>query len=245
MNEMNNMTVLVTGATRGIGRAIAACLVERGAVVVGTGTRDTEARMQGEVGLEGVVWRDLDLSDFASLDAFLESLADFGKIDGLINNAGINRIKSIADVSFEDYEDVLSINLKAPYFLCKSIGNAMVQTGGGSILNIASIWSVVTKPQRTLYTTAKAGLAGLTRALAAELGPSGVIVNTLSPGFTLTDLTRESLSDAEMEALSGQIPMRKMADPEDIAKVAAFLVGPDNRYITGQNIVADGGFTIV
>jgi 3-oxoacyl-[acyl-carrier protein] reductase len=245
MKELKDRTIIVTGATRGIGRAIAACLVERGATVVGTGTRETESRMRGEAGLDGVVWWDLDLADSASLDAFLEGLAELGKIDGLINNAGINRIKPIADVSTEDYEDVLSINLKAPYFLCKSIGSAMAEQGGGSILNIASIWSVVTKPQRTLYTTAKAGLAGLTRALAAELGPSGVLVNTLSPGFTLTDLTRESLSDEEMKGLCDQIPLRKMADPEDIAKVAAFLVGPDNRYITGQNIVADGGFTIV
>lgn len=242
---MKDKTIIVTGATRGIGKAIAACLVERGAAVVGTGTRDTEERMRGEVGLESVVWRDLDLADSASLNSFLVDLADFGKIDGLINNAGVNRIKPIADVSIEDYENVFSINLKAPYFLSKAIGGMMKDQRGGSIVNIASIWSVVTKSQRTLYTTTKAGLAGLTRALAAEFGPSGVLVNTLSPGFTLTDLTRESLSDAEMKGFCDQIPLRKMADPKDIAKVAAFLVGPDNRYVTGQNIIADGGFTIV
>lgn len=242
---MKNKTIVVTGATRGIGLAIAECLVARGALVVGTGTKETEMRMRGEAGMEGVVWKDLDVADSASLNLFLEELQLLGPIHGLINNAGINRIKPISDVSEQEYEDVLNVNLKAPYFLCKSIGKGMVEQGSGSILNIASIWSVVSKPHRTLYSTAKAGLAGLTRALAAELGPSGVLVNSLSPGFTLTDLTRQSLSDEEMKALCGQIPLRKMADPEDIAQIAAFLIGPDNRYITGQNIIADGGFTIV
>jgi 3-oxoacyl-[acyl-carrier protein] reductase len=245
MNDFKDMTVVVTGSTRGIGRAIAECLVARGAQVMGTGTRDTQARMGGEAKLEGVIWKDLDVADPKTLSVFVDELSQLGPIHGLVNNAGINCIKPIAEVSDEDYADVLSVNLHAPYMLCKAVGTQMAERGSGSILNIASIWSVVSKPQRTLYTTAKAGLAGLTRALAVELGPAGILVNTLSPGFTLTDLTRQSLSDEEMEALCGQIPLRKMADPEDIARAAAFLVGPDNRYITGQNLVADGGFTIV
>jgi 3-oxoacyl-[acyl-carrier protein] reductase len=242
---MKDKIIIVTGATRGIGRAIAERLVSQGVMVVGTGTRDTEKRMQGEAGLEGVVWKDLDVGDALSFKTFLEELPLLGPIQGLVNNAGINRIKPIAEVSEEDFAEVLSVNLRAPYLLCQSIGKGMAERGSGSIVNVASIWSVLSKPGRTLYTTAKSGLAGLTRALAVELGPSGVLVNTLSPGFTLTDLTRQSLTQSEMDQLCEQIPLRKIADPDDIARTVAFLVGPDNRYITGQNLVVDGGFTIV
>ncbi len=243
--NMKNKIIIVTGATRGIGRAIAERLVSQGVVVVGTGTRDTEKRMRGEAGLEGVVWKDLDVGDATSMNNFIEELPLLGPIQGLVNNAGINRIKPISEVSEEDFAEVLSVNLRAPYLLCQTIGKGMAERGGGSIVNIASIWSVVSKPGRTLYTTAKSGLAGLTRALAVELGPSGVLVNTLSPGFTLTDLTKQSLTQSEMDQLCEQIPLRKMADPDDIARTVAFLVGPENRYITGQNLVVDGGFTIV
>lgn len=245
MSNEDTRRVIVTGATRGIGRAIAACLLKQGARVVGTGTRSTEERMVHDEELAAVTWRDLDVTDPDSLKQFIDGLPDLGPISALVNNAGINRIKPIQGVTAEDYADVLQINLQAPFQLCQAVGTRMAEQGNGRILNIASIWSVVTKPQRSLYSTAKAGLAGLTRALAAELGPQGVLVNTLSPGFTLTDLTKQSLTDEEMSDLCSQIPLRKMADPEDIARAAAFLVGTDNRYITGQNLVVDGGFTIV
>jgi len=195
--------------------------------------------------LAAVTLRDLDVTVPDSLKQLIDGLPDLGPISALVNNALIKRIKPIQDVTAEDYADVLQINLQAPFQLCQAVGTRMAAQGHGRILNIASIWSVVTKPQRSLYSTAKAGLAGLTRAIAAELGPQGVLVNTLSPGFTLTDLTKQSLTAEEMSDLCSQIPLRKMADPEDIARAAAFLVGTDNRYITGQNLVVDGGFTIV
>jgi len=243
--EFSEQTILVTGATRGIGLAIAVELRKRGARVIGTGTRDTASRMKGNEETQGVEWLDVDLSDGPSLQEFLVKVQELGPIDGLINNAGINRIKSFSDITSEDYETLMDINLKAPYFLCQAIGGQMAKQGSGRILNIASIWSVVTKSQRALYSASKAGLVGMTRGLAVELGPRGVLVNALSPGFVLTDLTRESLSEQEMKDLSAQIPLRRMADPLDIAKTACFLVSEENNYITGQNLVADGGFTIV
>lgn len=237
--------VLVTGATRGIGRAIAANLLRSGYEVVGTGRADSEERMRGVAELEGVRWLDVDFGDRASFDGFLEKLDALGPFEGLVNNAGINRIKPVGEVSAEDYEAVHDINLRVPYFLSQRLIPGMESLGGGRIVNIASIWSAVTKAHRSLYSSAKTGLLGQTRALAAEVGKAGILVNAVSPGFVLTDMTRESLSEAEIAELTAQVPMQKMATPEDIAEVVRFLLSPENRYLTGQNIVVDGGFTIV
>jgi len=144
-----------------------------------------------------------------------------------------------------DYDFVHDTNLRAPYMICREVIQGMAEKGEGRVVNIASIWSVVTKAHRSLYSSAKTGLVGLTRALAAEAGAQGVLVNLVSPGFVLTDMTRESLSPEQMIELTEQVPMKKMADPKDIAEVVRFLLSPENRYINGQNIVVDGGFSIV
>ncbi|CAA6690201.1 MULTISPECIES: SDR family NAD(P)-dependent oxidoreductase [unclassified Lentimonas] len=237
--------VLVTGATRGIGRAIAARLLKDGYAVYGTGTNRSAARCADLPDLVGVSWLDVDFSDRASVRVFLTALAGLGPFDGLVNNAGVNRIKPLDEVDEADYDFVHDTNLRSPYLVCREVIKGMEQVGGGRIVNIASIWSVITKAHRSLYSSAKTGLVGLTRALAVEAGPKGVLVNTVSPGFVMTDMTRESLSEAEIAALEAQVPMRKMAAPEDIADVVRFLLSQENRYLTGQNIIVDGGFTNV
>jgi 3-oxoacyl-[acyl-carrier protein] reductase len=237
--------VLVTGATRGIGRAIAARLLEDGYEVYGTGTNRSAERCRELPDLVGVSWLDVDFSERDSVRRFLQQIADIGPLDGLVNNAGVNRIKPLDEVDEDDYDFVHDTNLRAPYLICREAIRGMATQGSGRIVNIASIWSVITKAHRSLYSSAKTGLVGLTRALAAEAGAQGVLVNLVSPGFVMTDMTRESLTETQIEDLTAQVPMKKMADPEDIAEVVRFLLSPENRYLSGQNIVVDGGFSIV
>lgn len=244
-SNMKKRKVLVTGATRGIGRAIAARLIKDGCEVYGTGTKNSAERCTEYLDLAGVSWIDVDLSDRESVRSFLAAIGQIGPFDALVNNAGVNRIKPLGEVEESDYDFVHDINLRSPYLICREIIKGMAAQGGGRVVNIASIWSVVTKSHRSLYSSSKTGLVGLTRALAAEAGEQGVLVNLVSPGFVLTDMTRDSLSPEQMVELTEQVPMKKMAAPVDIAEVVRFLLSPENRYLTGQNIVVDGGFSIV
>ena len=237
--------VLVTGATRGIGRAIAARLLQDGYGVYGAGTQNSAERCAGLSDLAGVNWLDVDFSNRDSVREFLAVLSELGPFASLVNNAGVNRIKPLDQVDEDDYDFVHDINLRAPYMICREVIRGMAAQGTGRIVNIASIWSVITKAHRSLYSSAKTGLIGQTRAFAAEFGAQGILVNLVSPGFVMTDMTRESLSDDQIAELKAQVPMQKMAAPEDIAEVVRFLLSPENRYLTGQNIVVDGGFSIV
>lgn len=237
--------VLVTGATRGIGRSIASLLLRKGFEVVGTGRRDSAERTHDFEDLEGITWHDVDCSERSELSQFMGQISETGPFYGLVNNAGVNRIKPTGSVTSEDYDFVHDTNLRAPYFLCRELIEGMSSLGEGRIVNIASIWSIVTKAHRSLYSSAKTGLVGMTRAMAAEHGDKGILVNLVSPGFVLTDMTRESLTPSEISELSTQVPIRRMANPDDIAQVVAFLISSENRYINGQNIVVDGGFSIV
>ena len=246
MSRFSKQKILVTGATRGIGRAIAAQLLREGAQVHGSGTKQSEERASAHPDLTGIHWQDADFADPGSTQRFLACLREHGPFDGLVNNAGVNLIKPIDAISEDDYDFVHNIDLRAPYLISREAAAGMAAAGiDGRIVNIASIWSVITKPHRTLYSTAKAGLLGLTRSLASECGPAGILVNAVSPGFVLTDLTRHSLSPEQAEKLANQVPLGKMAEPEDIAEIVCFLLSNDNRYLTGQNIVVDGGFSIV
>ena len=162
----------------------------------------------------------------------------------LINNAGINRIDRLEDINSIDFEEVLKVNLKGPFYLSKFVSRKMLNKGG-RIVNIASIWSKITREGRTSYVASKAGLDGITRATSVDLAGANILVNTVSPGFTLTDLTRRSLTAVEMQELVSKIPLGRMAETEEVAELVAFLASDKNTYITGQNIVIDGGFTNV
>ncbi len=242
-------TVLVTGATRGIGAAIADAFRDANAHLIVTGTNpDAIAELNRQAkadGIENMRYLAVDFSDSASLDAFLGAIDKEERIDVCVNNAGINRINAIDDILVEDLDAVLDVNLRAPFLVCRSVTRLMKKAGYGRIVNIASIWSVISMPGRSVYAATKFGLVGMTKTLAAELGASNILVNAVSPGFVETEMTASTLSQDERRALASQVPMNRFAQPEEIAKVVLFLASDQNTYLTGQNIVVDGGFVSV
>jgi NAD(P)-dependent dehydrogenase (short-subunit alcohol dehydrogenase family) len=218
-------TALVTGASRGIGAAIAAVLVEDGFSVL----VPTRAAM--------------DLRSDASIDTYVRSVA--GPIHVLVNTAGINLISPLSAIADSDLQETLQTNLLAPFRLSRSLAPRMMDSGSGRIVNVSSIWSMVARGGRTAYSISKAALNGLTRSLAIELAPFNILVNAVAPGYVLTDLTRQNNTEAELGEISRAIPLGRLAQPAEIAAVVAFLCSPRNTYITGQTIVVDGGYTCV
>ena len=241
--------VLITGATRGIGAAIARDFQAAGAELILTGTDSQQINQLNQNNADAKVanirYVQADFADPKSTQGFLDQIAHHKRIDVCINNAGINRIDFIESTKVEDYELLSRVNLQAPFLITRQVSGLMKQSNYGRIVNIASIWGVVTKPKRSIYSTTKFGLVGMTKAVAAELGGNNVLVNAVSPGFTMTELTQSVLSDKEIKELSAQIPVKRFAMPEEISKVVLFLCSDLNTYITGQNIVVDGGFVSV
>jgi 3-oxoacyl-[acyl-carrier protein] reductase len=236
--------VLVTGATRGIGQEIAWQFAERGATLILTGTKE------GAAGISGIpagrqTYHAVDFSDARSTAQFLRALERYERIDVCVNNAGINRINQVEDVGERDWDDILNVNLKAPFLVTKAVARTMKQRGYGRIVNIASVFGVVSRERRSAYSASKFGLRGLTVAVSNELARHNVLVNAVSPGFILTDLTRRILSEQEIADLARHIPMGRLGQPEEIASVVLFLASGLNTYLTGQNIVVDGGYVNV
>jgi 3-oxoacyl-[acyl-carrier protein] reductase len=246
--ELSGQSVLVTGGTRGIGLEIAQRFLVAGARILITGTRaqsfqKLEATHPGLFSAAEFI--EVDFLDPVSTTRFLEGISRLGRIDVLINNAGINRLNPVTDVRNEDLDDVLAVNLKAPTLLIREVGKLMKESGYGRIVNIGSIWGVISKAKRALYSVTKHGIHGLTIAAALDLGRHGVLVNTVSPGFVRTELTESILSPLEIRELAEQVPIGRFAEPADIAQVVLFLASPSNTYLTAQNVVVDGGFTNV
>lgn len=244
--DLNGKTALITGATRGIGKAIADKFLDAEVQVVLTGTKQNEIEQLAAANKNPhIQWLLADFSTQNGIDSFIHELKTINPIDICVNNAGINIIKPYVDYSADEYQHLMSINLNAPFSITQQLIPSMKKIGFGRIVNIASIWSEISKPVRSLYTTSKTGLVGFTRAMAVEHAASNILVNAVSPGFTRTELTEHSLSLDEMKELSGQIPIQRFAEPSEIAQTVLFLCSDLNTYITGQNIVVDGGFTIV
>lgn len=220
MNETR--TALITGASRGIGAAIAARLQADGLVVL---SPSSEA---------------LDLSSTVSIDTYLSQLTD--PIDILVNNAGINRLGSIDEISGKDFEEVIQVNLLGHFQLTQGLVKGMKARRYGRIVNISSIWSLVSRERRVTYSAAKAGLNGLTRALALELAPYHILVNAVAPGYINTELTKKNNPPEALERIAGEIPLGRLGEPSEIAECVAFLCSPKNSYMTGQVIVLDGGY---
>ena len=220
---MKGRVALITGASKGIGRAIADAFGERGAVLL------TPSHTE------------LDLASNASIDSYLSGIG--GGVDILVNNAGINPLGSAGDYSDDDLASIIQVNLTAPMRLIRGLLPAMRANKYGRIVNISSVWSLVSKPRRFAYSTVKAGINGMTRAAAVECAQDGVLVNAVAPGFVNTELTRKNNSAADISAIERTIPVRRLAEPSEIAAVAAFLASGQNTYITGQIIAADGGYT--
>jgi NAD(P)-dependent dehydrogenase (short-subunit alcohol dehydrogenase family) len=217
-------TVFLTGGARGIGAAIRDELTASGLQVIAPSREE------------------LDLSSVVSVEGYLNFHSELD-VDILINNAGINNPQLIGEISSENWTQTLQVNLGSALRLIQFFAPRMVARGYGRILNTSSILGSVTKEGRALYSMTKAALDALTRSTAVEFGPMGVLVNSLSPGYVDTELTRQNNSPAAIEAITSGIPLRRMASADELAKIAAFLVSENNTYITGQTIVADGGFT--
>ena len=240
--ELKDKIALVTGASRGIGRAIALELASRGATVVGTATTEAGAADLGAAlavhGGRGVV---LNVTDAASCDALIDSLAkESGGPNILVNNAGITRDNLAMRMKDDDWESVLQTNLTAVFRLSRAVMRPMMKARWGRIINITSVVGASGNAGQANYAAAKAGVAGMSRALARELGSRGITVNCIAPGFIETDMTR-ALDESQTAALLGQIPLGKLGSPADIAHAVAFLASANAGYITGTTLHVNGG----
>lgn len=218
-------TVLITGGSRGIGKAIVEKFDSEGYLVISPSRKE------------------LDLNSEASVDAFIEVHRISG-FDVIINNAGINEINLLEDISDNQLGRMMQINLLSPIRLLRGLVAPMKNNKYGRIVNIASIWAVVSKEGRLAYSATKNAMHGVTNTLALELGPYNILVNTVCPGYVLTELTKQNNTDEEIEKISQTLPLRRMAQPQEIANFVYFLASDSNTFITGQKIAIDGGFTI-
>ncbi|EFU68435.1 3-oxoacyl-ACP reductase FabG [Aggregatibacter segnis] len=238
---MQGKIALVTGATRGIGRAVAEELVSKGAFVIGTATSEKGAESisayLGEKG-KGLV---LNVADQASIDAVLEQIKqEFGDIDILVNNAGITRDNLLMRMKDEEWFDILQTNLSSVYHLSKAMLRTMMKKRFGRIINIGSVVGSMGNAGQTNYCAAKAGLIGFSKALAKEVASRGITVNVVAPGFIATDMT-DVLSEELKNNLLTQIPAGRLGEPKDIAKAVAFLASEDAAYINGTTLHVNGG----
>ncbi|MBQ2742998.1 MAG: SDR family oxidoreductase [Oscillospiraceae bacterium] len=232
------MRVLVTGASRGIGYATARAFAERGDTVFATykSTADTLPSLAKEKLAGEVIPVYCDVSDEESVKALF---SEIGNVDILVNNAGIAQFALLSDISGSDWDRMLDTNLKSTFLCSKEASKGMIRRGSGRIINISSIWGIVGASCETHYSASKAGLIGFTRALAKELGPSGITVNCVSPGVIDTDMNAH-LSDEDMKVLCDETPLGKIGKAEDVAQAALFFA--DAAFVTGENLSVTGGF---
>ncbi|MFQ5698253.1 MAG: SDR family NAD(P)-dependent oxidoreductase [Myxococcota bacterium] len=234
---------LVTGGSRGIGEAVASVLRSLGAEVVVTGRSLSGDAPPSDPGIGRSRREAVDFSSLRDTEAFASRMAGEG-IDILVNNAGTNRVAPSEEVETSEWEDIFSVNLRAPFVLCRALAPRMAARGYGRIVNVSSIFASVTRRGRAAYTSSKAGLTALTRTLAVEYSSRGVLVNAVAPGFVETRMTRKNLAPEERKQLLEQVPLARMGRPEEIARVVAFLASSENSFMTGQEVIVDGGFTL-
>lgn len=241
---LENQIALVTGASRGIGAAIAQALGKQGAVVIGTATTANGAEQISQAlkqsGIKGAGMA-LDVNDAAQVEATLKEIAEkFGDVTILVNNAGITRDTLLMRMKDEDWDAVISTNLKSVYRMSQAVLRPMMKARAGRIINISSVVGHSGNAGQTNYAATKAGIAGFTKSLAAEVGSRGITVNSVAPGFIDTDMTRELPEDIKANLLT-RIPLGKLGQVEDIAAAVAFLASPSAGYITGETLHVNGG----
>ncbi len=242
--DLSGRTALVTGSTRGIGRAIAEALAAAGARVAVVGRDQAKAAEAAAAIGGGAQGFAADVGDPASITALVESVEKaFGQIDILVNNAGLTRDNILFRIKDDDWDTVLDANLRGAFLAIRATSRGMIKRRWGRIINIASIVGITGNKGQANYAASKAGLIGLTKSVAKELGSRNVLVNAVAPGFIETDMTAAMTPEARA-ALSGQIPLERLGSPKDIAGVVTFLASEYAAYITGQTLVVDGGMVM-
>ena len=241
---LDKQIAIVTGASRGIGRAIAMELARQGATVIGTATSESGAAAISEAfNAAGVSGRGavLNVNDAAAAEALIDgTVKEFGALHVLVNNAGITQDQLAMRMKDDDWDAVVDTNLKSVFRLSRAVLRPMMKAKGGRIINITSVVGSAGNPGQINYAAAKAGVAGMTRALAREIGSRGITVNCVAPGFIDTDMTK-TLPEEQQTALKTQIPLGRLGSPEDIAHAVAFLASPQAGYITGTTLHVNGG----
>ncbi len=233
---------LVTGASRGIGAAIADTLAAQGATVIGTATSTAGAEaIAARLAGQGGHGRVLDVTAPGAVEVLVDAIAsEFGPVSILVNNAGITRDNLLMRMKDEDWQAILDTNLTSVYRTSKAVMRGMMKARRGRIVNIASVIGVTGNAGQANYAAAKAGIIAFSKSLAKEIGSRGITVNVVAPGFIATDMTRD-LPEASKEALVGQIALGRLGEPSDIANAVAFLAGPSASYITGETLHVNGG----
>ncbi|MEG0278089.1 MAG: 3-oxoacyl-ACP reductase FabG [Morganella sp. (in: enterobacteria)] len=236
---------LVTGASRGIGRAIAEKLVARGATVIGTATSESGAAAISEyLGAKGKGFA-LNVTDSASIDQVLEKIrAEFGEIDILVNNAGITRDNLLMRMKEDEWQDILDTNLSSIFRLSKAVMRSMMKKRYGRIITIGSVVGTMGNAGQANYAAAKAGLIGFSKSLAREIASRGITVNVVAPGFIETDMTR-ALTEDQRAGILSQVPANRLGDADEIASAVAFLASDEAAYITGETLHVNGGMYMI
>ena len=240
--ELEGKVALVTGGSRGIGRAIAESLAEAGAHVAVIGRDETRAR-EAAAALtgEGHAGFACDVADPQQVVATMADVErEIGPVDILVNNAGITRDNILVRMKDEEFDEVIAANLKGSFNFTRAVSRGMMKRREGVIVNVTSVVGLIGNAGQANYAASKAGLVGLTKSVARELAPRGIRCNAVAPGFVRTDMT-DALSESQVEALRERIPLGALGEPEDVAAVVRFLAGPGARYITGQVLAVDGG----
>jgi 3-oxoacyl-[acyl-carrier protein] reductase len=241
--QFAGQVALVTGASRGIGASIALELARKGVKVIGTATTDSGAEKISAAlaDFAGCGGRKLDVTDGAAVDALVDAITkEYGALHVLVNNAGITRDGLAMRMKDEDWDAVLDANLKGVFRMTRAVMRTMMKQRYGRVINITSVVGASGNPGQANYAAAKAGLAGMTRALARELGSRQITVNCVAPGFIATDMTAE-LGEEQHKALQSQIPLGHLGKPSDVAHAVVYLASPDAAYVTGQELHVNGG----
>jgi 3-oxoacyl-[acyl-carrier protein] reductase len=241
---LNGKLVLVTGASRGIGRAISMALGNAGATVIGTATSEEGAKNISKIFSDNSILgkgMKLNVTNNNQITELLKAVSDeYGPVDILVNNAGITRDNILVRMKAEEWDDIIDTNLSSVYRMSKAVLRGMIKKRSGRIISITSVVGAMGNAGQSNYAAAKAGIMGFTKSLAREVGLRGITVNAIAPGFIKTDMT-DNLSDIQKEALTSQIPMGRLGSVDDIAQAVLFLAGDSGSYITAQTIHINGG----